>query len=91
MTKVLLLEVNTNTRHNTNSIQTQFHSQNTTIGNSTAPARGRGRGRDLGTAPGGKYKYTTQHKYRIAGKFDDQNIWRFAPPKVLGGFKFGDG
>ena len=28
---------------------------------------------------------------RIAGKFDDQNIWRFAPPKVLGGFKFGDG
>ena len=29
--------------------------------------------------------------YRIAGKFDEQNIWRFAPPKVLGGFKFGDG
>ena len=29
--------------------------------------------------------------YRIAGKFDGQNIWRFAPPEVLGGFKFGDG
>ena len=29
--------------------------------------------------------------YRIAGEFDEQNIWRFAPPKVLGGFKFGDG
>ena len=29
--------------------------------------------------------------YRIARKIDEQNIWRFAPPKVLGGFKFGDG
>ena len=40
-------------------------------------------GRGLITAPG--------VVYRIAGKFDDQNIWRFAPAKVLGGFKFGDG
>ena len=30
-------------------------------------------------------------EYRIAGKFDEQNIWRFAPPKVFGGFKFSDG
>ena len=44
------------------------------------------------------HKYTTCIKlislkivYRIAGKFDGQNIWRFAPPEVLGGFKFGDG
>ena len=37
------------------------------------------------------YQLTALHEYRIAGKFDEQNIWRFAPPKVLGDFKFGDG
>ena len=37
------------------------------------------------------YACTVSFMYRIAGKCDEQNIWWFAPPKVLGGFKFGDG